>query len=128
MIKTPTKMPQVKVETKMRKKRHQKEPWTEEEDNLIRMLVKTHGPKKWRFIASFVGSRRNKQCRERWYNHLNPQNNTQEWSNHEQWIVFLAQRVYGNKWAEMTKFLPGRSDNSIKNHWNSRMRRRISEF
>jgi len=47
---------------------------------------------------------------------------------HEEWVLFLAHTAHGNRWAEMTKMIPGRTDNSIKNHWNSTMRKKINEL
>ena len=69
-----------------------------------------------------------KQCRERWHNHLNPKINKNQWQDKEEWVLFLCHKLKGNKWAEITSFLPGRTDNAIKNHWNSSMKKRLNEM
>jgi Myb-like DNA-binding domain len=105
-----------------------KGPWTDEEDRLVLHLVHTHGPQKWTQIAEHLPGRIGKQCRERWHNHLNPKIKKISWTPEEEWLLFLYHRRIGNKWAEMAKVLDGRTDNTIKNHWNSSMKKRIPEL
>jgi hypothetical protein len=105
-----------------------KGPWTEEEDNVVLKLVADNGPQKWTYIAEHLPGRIGKQCRERWHNHLNPRIKKIPWSEEEQWILFIQHKNNGNKWSEIAKVLEGRTDNSIKNHWNSSMRKKITEM
>ncbi|KAJ9537119.1 hypothetical protein OSB04_029852 [Centaurea solstitialis] len=142
-----------------------KGPWSKEEDEVIVRLVEQYGAKKWSTIAQHLPGRIGKQCRERtaeffninlmlclhlfrWHNHLNPNINKEAWSQEEELALINAHQVYGNKWAELTKFLPGRyayfyfgkdmaqnlsfriilSDNAIKNHWNSSVKKKLDSY
>ncbi|XP_073135037.1 uncharacterized protein [Henckelia pumila] len=98
--------------------------WTKEEDDLIIELVGKYGIKKWSAVANCLPGRIGKQCRERWHNHLDPTIRKDPWTEEEEAILVCCHRLYGNKWAEISRFLPGRTDNAIKNHWNCSVKKR----
>ncbi|KAJ6697972.1 MYB PROTEIN-RELATED [Salix purpurea] len=105
-----------------------KGPWSKEEDEIIIELVNKYGAKKWSTIAQHLPGRIGKQCRERWHNHLNPSINKEAWTQQEELALIHAHQIYGNRWAELTKFLPGRTDNAIKNHWNSSVKKKLDSY
>ncbi|KAL1537115.1 transcription factor MYB115-like protein [Salvia divinorum] len=100
--------------------------WTPEEDGMLVELVEKHGVRKWSTIAQLLPGRIGKQCRERWHNHLKPDIKKDRWSEEEDRVLIEAHRKLGNRWAEIARSLPGRSENTIKNHWNATKRRQLS--
>ena len=76
-------------------------------------------------MADYLPGRTGKQCRERWCNHLCPNINKSPWSLEEEMLLLLIHNKKGNKWSEISKYLKGRADNTIKNHWNSSMKKKL---
>ena len=85
------------------------------------------GSKKWSFSASHFPGRAGKQCRERWLNHLDTSVSKADWSSAEDAVLVEQQELLGNKWSEIAKILPGRSENAVKNRFNSILSRRVGK-
>ena len=81
------------------------------------------GNVKWSVVAAQVKGRLGKQVRERWYNHLDPTLKKCPWEKSEDELLLKLQATLGNRWCEIAKNIPGRSENAVKNRWNSAQRR-----
>lgn len=102
--------------------------WTPDEDVQIINWVKENGPKNWSSLAALLPGRLGKQCRERWVNSLDPDLLKKAWSPEEDETLIKYQSLWGNKWAKIATLLPGRTDNSVKNRWNSSLKRKLDRI
>jgi hypothetical protein len=101
----------------------QKGSWTRQEDEIIMSYVQKNGTKKWQKLCALLPGRIGKQCRERWRNHLDPSLNHSQWTEAEDERLIDLHRTYGNSWVKIALLMQNRSDNDVKNRWNSTLRR-----
>uniref|UniRef100_A0A0E0LM58 Uncharacterized protein n=1 Tax=Oryza punctata TaxID=4537 RepID=A0A0E0LM58_ORYPU len=103
-----------------------KGPWTPEEDEKLVAYIKEHGQGNWRTLPKNAGlSRCGKSCRLRWTNYLRPDIKRGRFSFEEEEAIIQLHSILGNKWSAIAARLPGRTDNEIKNYWNTHIRKRL---
>ncbi|WZZ87873.1 hypothetical protein YC2023_116452 [Brassica napus] len=103
-----------------------KGPWTPEEDQKLIDYINKHGYGNWRTLPKNAGLERcGKSCRLRWTNYLRPDIKRGRFSFEEEEIIIQLHSIMGNKWSAIAARLPGRTDNEIKNYWNTHIRKRL---
>ncbi|XP_010523097.1 PREDICTED: transcription factor MYB29-like [Tarenaya hassleriana] len=102
--------------------------WTVEEDKKLIAYIQEYGEGGWRDIPPKAGLKRcGKSCRLRWTNYLKPDIKRGEFSPEEEQIIIMLHASRGNKWSAIAKHLPRRTDNEIKNYWNTHLKKRLIE-
>ncbi|GMN40927.1 hypothetical protein TIFTF001_010153 [Ficus carica] len=103
-----------------------KGPWTAEEDKKLVNFILTHGQCCWRAVPKLAGLRRcGKSCRLRWTNYLRPDLKRGLLNEAEEQLVIDLHARLGNRWSKIAAKLPGRTDNEIKNHWNTHIKKKL---
>ncbi|WOG91034.1 hypothetical protein DCAR_0310282 [Daucus carota subsp. sativus] len=106
-----------------------KGPWTPEEDIVLVTYIQEHGPGNWRSVPTNTGLLRcSKSCRLRWTNYLRPGIKRGNFTPHEEGMIVHLQSLLGNKWAAIASYLPQRTDNDIKNYWNTHLKKKIRKL
>lgn len=106
-----------------------KGPWTPEEDIILVSYIQEHGPGNWRAVPTNTGLLRcSKSCRLRWTNYLRPGIKRGNFTEHEEKMIIHLQALLGNRWAAIASYLPQRTDNDIKNYWNTHLKKKLKKL
>ncbi|KAG0482859.1 hypothetical protein HPP92_010943 [Vanilla planifolia] len=106
-----------------------KGPWTPEEDIVLVSYIQEHGPGNWRAVPTNTGLMRcSKSCRLRWTNYLRPGIKRGNFTDQEEKLIIHLQALLGNRWAAIATYLPERTDNDIKNYWNTHLKKKLKKL
>ncbi|MQL88029.1 hypothetical protein Taro_020570 [Colocasia esculenta] len=106
-----------------------KGPWTPEEDIILVTYIQEHGPGNWRAVPTNTGLLRcSKSCRLRWTNYLRPGIKRGNFTDQEEKVIIHLQALLGNRWAAIASYLPERTDNDIKNYWNTHLKKKLRKL
>ncbi|XP_054810296.1 transcription factor MYB41-like [Prosopis cineraria] len=104
-------------------------PWTPEEDEKLIDYISKHGSGNWKSVPKHAGLNRcGKSCRLRWTNYLRPDIKRGKFTEEEERLIINLHSVLGNKWSKIATHLPGRTDNEIKNFWNTSIRKKLLQM
>ncbi|KAK9276987.1 hypothetical protein L1049_006526 [Liquidambar formosana] len=104
-------------------------PWTIEEDHKLMSFILNNGIHCWRLVPKLAGLLRcGKSCRLRWINYLRPDLKRGALSEAEEDQIIQLHSRFGNRWSKIAAHFPGRTDNEIKNHWNTRIKKKLKEL
>ncbi|XP_009621190.1 transcription factor MYB16-like [Nicotiana tomentosiformis] len=108
------------------KKGFKKGPWTPEEDQKLLAYIEEHGCGSWSDLPPKAGLQRcGRSCRLRWINYLRPNIKRGKFSSEEERTILQLHALLGNRWSAIASLLPNRSDNVVKNYWNTRLKKRL---
>ncbi|EOA29610.1 hypothetical protein CARUB_v10013887mg [Capsella rubella] len=103
-----------------------KGPWTPEEDQKLLAYIEEHGHGSWRSLPEKAGLQRcGKSCRLRWTNYLRPDIKRGKFTVQEEQTIIQLHALLGNRWSAIATHLPKRTDNEIKNYWNTHLKKRL---
>lgn len=106
-----------------------KGPWTPEEDQKLVAYIQEHGHGSWRALPQKAGLLRcGKSCRLRWANYLRPDIKRGKFSAQEEQTIIQLHALLGNRWSAIATHLPKRTDNEIKNYWNTHLKKRLVQM